>query len=304
MLVNRWWRRRRRRRRRCTSKLASKSTTIHRILIKCLTFTFRPLQRPIRKAIPPIIFRRQLKTLARLAAEVIERVREVLQPRQLAHTRRNLAGEPVTGHIQPLQLLHPGDRLRQRSLHLVAADVEHRHLLQLPDLLRQAASQPAVHHHDLENGIEIGIEERVREWAVEGVESEVEESEGREGQDDVGEWAGEAVVAEVELVEEAEAGEGGGEGPAEAVGVEVEEGEVGEEEGEVGGEGAGEAGAVEVDAGDRGEAGVVWGRGAEHAGVGADVGPGPVGGEVGGVGGDGVVLPCLEGMVGLKESRV
>jgi len=53
------------------------------------------------------------------------------------------------GHIQLLQLLHPSDLIRNGPLQLVVAHIQHRQILQQPDLLGQARFQPVIHQYNL-----------------------------------------------------------------------------------------------------------------------------------------------------------
>lgn len=152
------------------------------------------------------------------------------------------------------------------------------------------------------NGVKILVEESLRDAALELVVAEVEVSERRETDDDVGEFPGEAVIAKVELEEEVEAAEGPGDDAAEAVGVDVKEGEVGEEA-ELVREVSGDVAMVKVDACDDDEVGVGGERGTVDGGVVADIGADPVGGEVLGIGEYGE-LPGLEGNVGVAEAGV
>ncbi|EYU23040.1 hypothetical protein MIMGU_mgv1a0164371mg [Erythranthe guttata] len=52
-------------------------------------------------------------------------------------------------HIQLLQTQHPTDGIGQRPHQTVIAHIEHRHVLQQPDLRRQTRPQPIVHQYNL-----------------------------------------------------------------------------------------------------------------------------------------------------------
>jgi hypothetical protein len=77
-----------------------------------------------------------------------------------------------------------------------------------------------------EDGVEVLVEERRRQLALEVVEPEVEVLERHHLEANVGEDAHEAVVADVELVQQRQPRHALGDDAAEAVGVDVEEGEV------------------------------------------------------------------------------
>lgn len=114
-----------------------------------MAFLRRTLVRSIRNAVFSIIHILELQARARLAAEIVAGVCEVLQPRQRADARRNLAGESVIGDVELLEALHVPHRLRQAPGESVLADVKNRHLRQQPDILRQTAAQAGVRKDDL-----------------------------------------------------------------------------------------------------------------------------------------------------------
>lgn len=153
-----------------------------------------------------------------------------------------------------------------------------------------------------EDGVELLVEQRRRQLALEVVEADVEVLEHGHLEADVGEDADEAVVADVELVQQRQPRHALGDDAAEAVGVDVEEGEVGEEA-ELRREVPGDVGAVEVDAGDHHDLGVVDGGVADDAVVGAHVVARPVVGVPLGVRVE-RAPPRLERDVRLAEPRV
>jgi hypothetical protein len=153
-----------------------------------------------------------------------------------------------------------------------------------------------------EDGVEVFVEERRRQLALEVVEPEVEVLERHHLEADVGEDAHEAVVADVELVQQRQPRHALGDDAAEAVGVDVEEGEVGEQA-ELGRQVPRDVGAVEVDPGHDRDLGVVQRLRADDAVVLAHVLADPVGGVALGVGVEGAA-PGLQRDVRAAEARV
>lgn len=182
-------------------------------------------------------------------------------------------------HIQLLQAHHPPNLLRQRPHQLIKADVEHRQILQQPDLLRHARPQPVVRQNNLiqprhvpqagghapaeivvgedddrHGGVaEVGGNVEVEAVAVDeyGVEVFVEELGG--------DGAFELVESEVEVSEGREAEDDGGELAGESVVADVEL----EEEMQVAEtvrDGAAEAVGVDVEEGEVAEEGELFGE--------------------------------------------
>lgn len=166
------------------------------------------------------------------------------------------------------------------------------------DVVRDLEAEAVVVEED---GVQRPVEEAAGHGALELIEPEIEEPEGRHVEHDLREGADEAVVAQIELVEEAEPAERAREQAAEAVGVEVQQREVGEQA-ELRREVPRDIPVVEVDAGDGEHARVGRQRRAEDARVVADVRAGPVGGEVPRVGEDGVAFPGLQRDVGVPDA--
>lgn len=109
----------------------------------------RPLNRSIRQAIPPVIKILNPEANRRLARKEIIRKSKILQIRQLTHTLRNRSGQSVVGHVQLLHLLQPSDRIGNGPHKPVEAQIQHRQLLQQPDLTRYTRSEPVIHEDDL-----------------------------------------------------------------------------------------------------------------------------------------------------------
>lgn len=136
---------------------ASSSTTLGLATIKRLSciggaLSCRPLATLVRNTIlPSVVNRRPAKSTAlrRLLGEVIVRIGEVLQPRQLANARRDIPCEAVVGHVQLLQPPHAADPRRKWTLQIVEAHIEHRQPVQHPDLRGQTSGQVIVHQNQL-----------------------------------------------------------------------------------------------------------------------------------------------------------
>jgi hypothetical protein len=215
-------------------------------------------------------------------------------------------------HLQrqaPVQLVVEEDDLVQRLHHaadalgdtpdegVVGEDDDGRR--GVAEVLRDVPHEPVGVDED---GVEVLVEERRRQLALEVVEPEVEVLERHHLEADVGEDAHEAVVADVELVQQRQPRHALGDDATEAVGVDVEEGEVGEQA-ELGGKVPGDVGAVEVDPGHHHDLGVVQRLHADDAVVLAHVAADPVGGEALGVGVEGA-FPGLQRDVRAAEARV
>ena len=218
---------------------------------------------------------------------------------QQAHLQRQAAVELVVEEDDLVQRLHhPADALGDAPDEGVVGEDDDRRR-GVAEVLRDVSDEPVGVDED---GVQVLVEERRRQVALEVVEPEVEVLERHHLEADVGEDADEAVVADVELVQERQPGHALGDDAAEAVGVDVEEGEVGEEA-ELGGKVPGDVGAVEVDPGDHHDLGVVQRLHTDDAVVLAHVAADPVGGEALGVGVEGA-LPGLQRDVRAAEARV
>ncbi|CAL9066762.1 unnamed protein product [Musa banksii] len=158
MMMNRrrrgWlWRWRWRRRRRWWPCDAAIGVAVFRLRQEGHALLRRPLVRPVRDAVLPVVVASDLQALRRLPAEVVVGVGEVLQPGQVADAAWDLPRQLVVRHVQLLQLPHPPDALRQRPHQVVVAHVEHPQLVQPPDLRRYACSEAGVQDHQLPQGL-------------------------------------------------------------------------------------------------------------------------------------------------------
>lgn len=92
----------------------------------------------------------QLPTLGTDLSDVVARQRQALQVRQFAHQFRHISVQQVVGKVEDLDLVEARERLGYRSGNQILAGVEQSDLLQLPDLVRQAAGELVVQEEDLE----------------------------------------------------------------------------------------------------------------------------------------------------------
>lgn len=153
-----------------------------------------------------------------------------------------------------------------------------------------------------ENGVQIFVEELLRNSPFELVEPEIQELQRRQMEDHCRELPGEPVIAQIEFEEKLELLKPVRYGATEPVRVYMEQSQICQQA-KLFRQIPGDVGVVEVDSGNCTDPRVVERRSTENSGVVADVGSDPVVGEIERIRENGL-FPSLESYVGTSESRV
>ncbi|KAG6509283.1 hypothetical protein ZIOFF_034676 [Zingiber officinale] len=185
----------------------------------------RTLQRPEQEAVFAVVVAADTEAPGRFLGEVVVRVGEVLEVRQVAYAAGNLAGELVVGHVQLLQTRHAADGSRQVPDETVVTEVENAELGELPDLQRDASPEAGAHDDELVQNV-AHVRNRLGHARLCDLVAGEDQHRHRRVPDILRDGEGEMVVVEEQSIK-GEFEEAGRHVAAEAVGADIEEPERG-----------------------------------------------------------------------------